>query len=195
MDRKIIIALIIIAIIVLVGLISFSSAIKTDTQIDFLTGSSLKNGDQIQFELKDAQGNALSNQKIIITFGSKYGKQNFTITTDDQGKGRLILQNETSGNYSISVNYEGDIKHNGCTANKNITIKDENSESSNNSDYETSTQSTSDSSYSYTSDSSSNSESNEGSDSNGVIESGQNKGVDSEYLKTHQQRVVDGNLE
>lgn len=32
-------------------------------------------------------------------------------------------------------------------------------------------------------------------DSDGGIESGQNSGVDSEYLKTHQQRVVDGSLE
>ena len=199
MDRKIIIALIIIVLIALAGLISFSTGIKGDTQINFLTGPNLKNGDQIQFELLDAQGNALANQNINITFSGNNEKQNFTITTDDQGKGALILKDENSGNYSISVSYGGDDKHNGCSANQKIIIGDETSENSGNYTYDSSSTYSSDSStYSSTyssTDSNYNSESNDGVDSNGRIESGQNAGIDAEYLKTHQQRVVDGSLE
>ena len=204
MDRKIIIALIIIVLIVLVGLVSFSSGIKTDTQINFMTGTNLKNGDQVQFELKDAQGNALANQEINITFGGNNEKQNFTITTDDQGKGALILKDENSGNYTVSVSYGGDDKHNGCSAKQAIKIGEGTSESSDNYTYDSSsTYSSSYSSYSsthssdsnYNSESNDNAYSNDNADSNGRIESGQNAGIDAEYLETHQQRVVNGSLE
>ena len=193
MDRKIIIALIIIVLIALVGLLSFSTGIKTDSQINFLSGSNLKNGNQIEFELVDAQGNALSNQEIKITFRGVNETQNFTITTDDNGKGSLILKDEKSGNYTVSVSYDGDDKHNGCSANQKITIKDGTSENStaNYTTDESSTRYTSgDSSYSSTY-----SDSSQSSDDSDIIQSGQNAGISREYLETHQQRVVDGSLE
>lgn len=194
MDRKIIIALIIIVLVALVGLVSFSSSIKTDSEINFLTGISMKNGDQIQFELKDAQGNAIANQEIKITFSGVNETQNFTITTDENGKGALILKDENSGNYSISVSFDGDDKHNGCSANQKIIIKDGTSESSaDNYTYaDSSTEYGSDNSYSSTSSDSSNSESSEESD---VIQSGQNKGISREYLENNQPNVNNGNLE
>lgn len=193
MDRKIIIALIIIVLIALAGLLSFSAGIKTDTKIDFLSGSNLKNGNQIDFELVDAQGNALSNQEIKITFRGVNETQNFTITTDDNGKGSLILKDEKSGNYTVSVSYDGDDKHNGCSANQKITIKDGTSENStaNYTTDESSTRYTSgDSSYSSTY-----SDSSQSSDDSDIIQSGQNKGISRKYLEENQPRVVDGNLE
>ncbi len=195
MDRKIIIALIIIVLIALAGLLAFSSGIKTDTQIDFLTGSTLKNGDQVQFELKDAQGNALANQEVKITFTGKDEKQNFTITTDENGRGALILKDENSGNYTVSVSYDGDDKHNGCSNNFKIMLKDnETAETSDDYSYDSSYDYSSDYSYSSYSDSSYSSESSESSSSN-TIQGGQNDGIDADYLKTHQQKVVDGSLE
>ncbi len=194
MDRKIIIALIIIVLIALVGLLSFSTGIKTDSQINFLSGSNLKNGNQVEFELVDAQGNALSNQEIKITFTGVNETQNFTITTDDQGRGSLLLKDENSGNYTVSVSYGGDDKHNGCSANQKITIKDGTSESSTgNYTYdESSTRSTSgDSSRSSTSYS----DSSQSSEESDIIQSGQNKGISREYLENNQPRVVDGSLE
>lgn len=194
MDRKIIIALIIIVLIALAGLLTFSAGIKTDTKINFLSGSNLKNGNQIDFELVDAQGNALPNQEIKITFRGVNETQNFTITTDDNGKGSLILKDENSGNYTVSVSYGGDDKHNGCSANQKITIKGGTSENStaNYSYDESSTRSTGDDSSSY---SSTYSDSRQSSDDSDIIQSGQNAGISREYLETHQQRVVDGSLE
>ena len=195
MDRKIIIALIIIVLIALVGLVSFSTGIKTDTQINFLSGSNLKNGNQIEFELVDAQERTLSNQEIKITFTGVNETQNFTITTDDQGRGSLILKDENSGNYTVSVSYGGDDKHNGCSANQRIIINDGTSENStDNYAYDdSSAEYSSDDSYSSTySDSGYSSESSEGSD---IIQSGQNKGISKDYIENNKPNVVDGSLE
>lgn len=195
MNRKIIIALIIIVLIVLGCLIAFSSNSKIDTQINFLSAGNLQNGAQIQFELKDAQGNALANQNINIEFGSNDKKQNFTITTDSQGRGALVLNDENPGNYSISVSYAGDDKHNGCSATKNITIGDETSENVDTSyTYNNSTQSTSYSSSS-SSDLNYDSELNEHYDSSGKIVGGQNDGADYDYIKNNPPNVVNGSLE
>ena len=184
MKRKIIIALIIIVLIVLGGLIVFSSGIKSDTQINFLSNTSLKNGDQVEFELKDAQGDVLSNQNITITFEGNGQKQSFTITTDSQGRGGLLLNEQADGNYSISVKYDGDEKHNGCTANQAITIGD----ASKSSDY-------SETASNYTDSSTSKSNNEQNSNSNNIIQSGQNEGLDSEYINNNKPNIVNGSLE
>ncbi len=181
MKRKIIIALIIIVLIILAGLIVFSSGAKSDTQITFLGNASLENGDQVEFELKDAQGNVLANQEVSITFEGNGEKQSFSITTDSQGRGALVLKDEKDGNYTITVNYAGDEKHNGCTANQAITIGDASKSSDS---YE---------STSYTSQSTSNNGQN--SSSNNVIQGGQNDGLDSNYINNNQPNIVNGSLE
>ncbi len=195
MNKNIIIALIVIVLIILGGLLVFShNSIKYDTQIKFLGNNSLKNGDSVSFELVDAQGNALAGQDISITFESPQGTEKYTIKTDDQGKGKLVIQNETPGNYNITVSFNGDDKYNGCSADERITIIEDYQQSG---DYTSSYQTSS----SYSSDSSSSSglsydsELNVNYDSDGRIVGGQNDGMDYEYIKNNQPNVVDGNLE
>ena len=183
MKRKIIIALIIIVLIVLGGLIVFSSGIKSDTKINFLSNTSLENRDQVEFELVDAQGNVLSNQIITITFEGDGEKQNFTITTDSQGRGSLLLNEQADGNYSISVKYDGDEKHNGCSANQMITIGD----ASENTDSTSVTTSNS--------TATSTSSSDDGQNGNGVIQGGQNDGLDADYIENNKPNIVNGSLE
>lgn len=183
MKRKIIIALIIIVLIILAGLISFSTGVKSDTQITFLNNASLENGDQVEFELKDAQGNVLADQEVSITFEGNGEKQNFTITTDSQGRGALVLNDEEDGNYTITVNYDGDEKHNGCSANQLITIGDASKSSD-------SSQSTS-----YTSYSQKTTDNGQSSNSNNVIQGGQNDGLDADYINNNQPTIVNGSLE
>ena len=185
LNKKIIIALIIIVLIVLGGLIVFSSGIKSDTQINFLSNNSLKNGDQVQFELKDAQGNALANQAISIIFEGNGEKQNFSITTDSQGKGGLLLSEQADGNYTITVSYGGDDKHNGCSANQTIKISGETSDSLSQ-NVQSSTASTN---MNY------DEELNDYYDSNGKIVGGQNDGADYNYIKNHPPTIVNGSLE
>ena len=69
MYRKILITLIIIVLVVLGAMIVLSNGnSNTDTQINFLSNKTLKNGDSIEFQLKDSQGNALANQNLIRYF-------------------------------------------------------------------------------------------------------------------------------
>lgn len=203
MNRKLIIALIIIILIVLGGLIVFSHGnAKSDTQINFLTGTSLKAGDQIQFELKDAQGNALANQQLSITFGSDGQTQTYSLTTDAQGKGALALNNEEYGNYTITVTYIGDEKHNNCTASQTVTVGEVNAENADTytpSETDTSGQATNTSSSTAASQSNTDlsydSELNVYYDSNGKIVGGQSDGMNYEDVKNNPPQVdEEGNL-
>ena len=194
MYRKLLIALIIIVLVVLGGLIVFSNGNpndNTDTKINFLSNKTLKNGDSVVFELTDSKGNVLANQELKIKFTSSSGEsQNFTITTDNLGKGKLVLNEQENGNYSITVAYAGDSNHKGCSATETITIGYVNSEQTNStSQTSTSSQSASTSSSSGSSSSSDlkyDSELNVYYDSSGKIRGGQNDGADYEYAKTHQ---------
>lgn len=69
MNKNIIIAILAI-IIIAAGGIAFAQTSaaadgnKQNTQINFLSNSHLKNGEMVQFELKDSQGKAIANQRI-----------------------------------------------------------------------------------------------------------------------------------
>lgn len=204
MNRKILIILIVIVLIVLAGIISYSQLyVKSDTQINFLSNSSLKNGDSVQFELIDAQGNPLVNQEISILFETPNGTESYSVVTNDAGKGSLLLNDEDSGVYNITVGYAGDKDHNNCSATQSITIGDptqQNTNSTSNYDGSTANYQSADSSYATTSSSSSSglsydSDLNVQYDSNGRIVGGQNDGADYNYVKNNPQSVVDGNLE
>ena len=98
MYKKILIALIIIVLLILGGLIVFSNGndnASIDTKINFLSNKTLKNGDSIEFELTDSNGNVLAGQDLKITFASTGGTpQNFTITTDSHGRGAVVLNEQ-----------------------------------------------------------------------------------------------------
>lgn len=209
MDRKIIIALIIVVLAILVGLVAFSQNIKMDTQINFLSNSSLKNGDAVEFELVDAQGNKLSNQELTIKFEGNNGTDDLAVVTNSEGKASLVLNDESSGNYTVTVSYAGDNNHNNCTAKQAITIGEGTSDAAGNVDDSASSTATSGSSQdqtqsyssSYSSQSSSDglnydSELNLYYDSNGVIHGGQNDGANYEDVKNNPPVISeDGSLE
>ena len=204
MNRKIIIALIVIFLIILAGIITFAQTnVKTDTQIDFLSNASLKNGEKVEFQLLDAQGNPLANQNISISFGGNGRTEQLSIVTDTEGKGALLINNEELGNYNVNLSYAGDDRHNPCSASQNITIGDGSFES----DATGTSQSTSAQSSAATSDTSSASSSQSSSDlqydselnvnydSNGKIVGGQNDGADIETVRNNPQQVdSEGNL-
>ena len=93
MNKNIIIAILIIIIIAVVGAFVFSQQQhapdgKINTQINFLSQTTLKNGDQVQFELKDAQGAVIAGQTVTISYDDGSGNvQNYTVNTDQNGKG------------------------------------------------------------------------------------------------------------
>jgi hypothetical protein len=199
MNRNILIVLIIIVLVILGGLVVFSqNTAKLDTQITFSGNTSLDNGDSINFTLKDAQGNPLANQNVSILFEGNGNVEKYSIITDSQGKGSLVLNNEGSGNYTISVSFAGDDKYNSCSATQKITVGEQNTANNDYSSSDSASQSTSDSSYSSSSSSSNvnyDSELNVNYDSNGRVVGGQSDGASYEELKNNQPQVdEDGNL-
>ena len=126
MNKNIIIAILAIVIIAAAAFMFFAHPAdgKVNTQINFLSGTSLQNGDQVQFELKDSQGNALAGQNVTISYDESGNVQNYTVVTDSNGKGFLTLNGEAAGNYDITVTYAGDNKYNGCSAKQTITVKE-----------------------------------------------------------------------
>lgn len=200
MNRNILVVLIVIVLIVLGGLLVFSqTSAKSDTQITFLSNTSLNSEDSVEFVLKDAQGNPLENQNVSILFKSGSEVERYSILTDSNGKGSLVL-NESAGNYSITVNYSGDDKYNSCSASVTVTIAGAINNTT--ADYSTaqSSQSTSTGTGSSSSSQSSSglsydSELNLNYDSNGRVVGGQNDGASYEDLKNNKPDIKDGNLE
>lgn len=127
MNKNIIIAILAIVIIAAAAFMFFGHPAdgKVNTQINFVSGTSLQNGDQVEFELKDAQGNALAGQNVTITYDDGSGNvQNYKVITDSNGKAYLTLNGEAAGNYDITVTFDGDNKYNGCSAKQTITVKE-----------------------------------------------------------------------
>lgn len=201
MNRNIIIVLIVIVLIILGGLVAFSlNTAKADTQITFSSNTSLKNGDSVDFVLTDAQGNAIANQNVTILFEGNGDVERYSVITDDQGRGSLVLNDEDSGNYTITVSFAENEKYNGCSATQKITLGDVSQPTSDYSasSYDSSSYSTGASSSSSSSGSelTYDSELNVNYDSNGRVVGGQNDGASYEDIKNnHPQIGEDGGLE
>ena len=91
MNKNIIIAILVVIIIAGAAFFMFGQSNgKTGTQINFLSEKTLQNGEQIQFELKDAQGKAIASQPVNITFNN----EKYQVTTDENGKGYLTVDGE-----------------------------------------------------------------------------------------------------
>lgn len=124
MNKNIIIAILIVIIIAIGAAVvlgnQHQSVSKQTTQIDVLNKTGLQNGEQVQFQLKAANGTALSGQSINITFNN----EKYTVTTDQNGKGYLTLQGEDSGTYNLTLDYAGNDKYEKCSVKTTITIED-----------------------------------------------------------------------
>lgn len=136
MNRNIIIVAIIIVLIAIVGIFVFSQPQSTDgkinTQINFLNQATLKNGDQVQMELKDAQGNALAGENLNITYKSVSTgvEEKYSVITDASGKAYLTISGEDAGEYNITVDYGGNDKYNGCIGHLALTVEEGTSDAS-----------------------------------------------------------------
>lgn len=119
MNKNLIIAILVVIIIAVGAAMIFGQNGKTDTQINFINNDTLQNGEQLQFQLNDTKGNALSGKTVNITFN---GTEKYSITTDQKGKGYLTISGEDAGKYDVVTDFTGDDKYNGCTAKVTVTI-------------------------------------------------------------------------
>ncbi len=132
MNKNIIIAILIILIVAVVGFFVLQPQTTTadgklNTQINFLSESTIKNGDTVQFELKDGTGAAIAGAPLKISYLHDGTNETYSIVTDGQGKGYLVITGEEAGSYDVTVNFAGDDKHNPCSAKQTITIEKESS--------------------------------------------------------------------
>lgn len=199
MNRNhVIIAAIILVLVVLVGIFAFvqphtSQGGKENTQITFLSKENLKNGEAVEFELKDGQ-NPIAGQNITIKFVEDGENQTYSIITDNNGKGALVLNDEAPGSYDVTVSYNGTARYNGCSATQKITIEEGTAETSDSSSTESSTSEPTQTNSSagtslYNGNSSSqgqlyyDSQYNFYYDNNGIIRGGQNDGYSADYIR------------
>lgn len=201
--KNILIVILIIIVLAILGTVVFSQINSDiDTQISFLSGTALNSGDNVTFDLKDAQGNPLANKNVNIKYTKDNQTQTFTITTDSQGRGYLTLEGEEVGICTVIVNFEGDEKYNPSSATQSITIGEVTVESAGqDTNYDSSSSTTSSSDSNSDDSSSSSDELNYDSDlnlyydNNGVIKGGQNDGQSYEYIKNNPPEVDEnGNL-
>lgn len=132
MNKNIVIAILAIIIIAAVGVSAYTMMQhgkttengKINTSIQFLSNDTLKNGDQVAFIVKDAQGTPVANKEVKIIYTEDGKNQTYSIKTGNDGKGFLVLKDEKAGKHDITVSFAGDNKYNGCTAKKTITIEE-----------------------------------------------------------------------
>lgn len=162
---------------------------KESVDIKVLSESTLKNGDDIEFQLVDAQGNPIASQNLNISFEANEKLENYSVVTDKDGKAYLVLFNEDLGDHKVIVNYTGNDKYNSFKLETSIKIVEGESESEDTEDEATASTVQYDNSTDR-GDSSTNSSSGEPSelyycqeynfyyDSDGVIHGGQSDGAD-----------------
>jgi len=176
MNKNIIIAILIVIIIAIVGafVLTQGSGEKIDTRINYLNeNATFKNGEQVEFELRDINGNVLEGEQLNITYAGDEN-QTYTVVTDSNGKCSLIIENQPAGDYVVVVKYGGSDKYNEYELQKTITVVEGTSDSA-------STDSTSSDSASTTSTASSAQSSNQTSSSGSGSSSNSNLHYDSEY--------------
>jgi hypothetical protein len=198
MKRNILIVAIVIVIIALVGIFAFTQQSPThdgklNTEIEFLSESTLKNGESVRFLLKDEKNNALPGQNVTIVFVENGENQTYGISTDNGGKGALSINNELPGEYEVIVSYNGTNVVNGCVAHLNLTIEEGYSEGNSDSDGNSSAESISSNSSAgtalYNTGNSSDTQLHYDSqynfyyDDNGIVRGGQNDGYSADYIR------------
>jgi len=125
MNRNVLIAIIIVIIIAIVGAFALSqgSGEKIDTKISYLDeNATFQNGDQLHFELKDADGNAIAGEQLNITYKNNEN-QAYTAVTDSNGQYALTLENMPAGDDVVIVKYAGNDKYNDYELQKTITVE------------------------------------------------------------------------
>lgn len=124
-NKMIIIALIIVIIALLVGMFTIMPHInKKDTNLTFISNSTLNEGDSIKIKLTDSNGNLLVNQTVSVTIiGSNNASSSYSIVTNETGFGDLKLD-KIAGEYNVIVEYGGSNNYAGCSNAQKLTIKE-----------------------------------------------------------------------
>ena len=123
MNKNILIAILVVIIIAAGATVMFGQSFgKTQTQINFLNNDTIQNGEQVIFELKDSNGNAISGETVNLTYNNN---ETYSVVTDSNGKGYFVITGESSGKYDLEAKYAGNSKYDATSAKIAITITDD----------------------------------------------------------------------
>ena len=194
MNKNILIIAIIVVLVAIVGIFLFTQPHNTqqgklNTEINFLSESNLKNGEAVEFVLTDDQSQPLASQNVTINFVENGENQTYSIFTDNEGKGSLVINNEAPGDYEVYVSYNGSVRYNGCMSKLKITVEEGYVEPSTDDSNETAPTNSSAGTSLYNGGQSANSQLHYDSqynfyyDDNGIIRGGQNDGYSAQYIR------------
>ena len=92
-----------------------SKALTISTYVKAVNG---KNTRYFTVTLKDEAGNALANKTIQFVFNGKITK----VTTDKNGKAKVLIGTATKGTYYMTASFLGDDDYNACVATQKVKI-------------------------------------------------------------------------
>lgn len=120
----IILALIIVIIALVVGVVAVMPGMaKKDTNLTFVSNSTLIEGDSINIKLTDLNGTAISNQTVNITIADKNNtNSNYSVTTNEEGIGMLKLE-QGPGEYVVTLDYGGNSEYESSNSSQKLTIE------------------------------------------------------------------------
>ncbi len=124
MNKKITLLILSIFIVAVAVGAAVAAEAKVNTEIKMLSEKTLKNGDDIEFQLKDDKGKPIASQKVNISFEANGKFENYSVITDKDGKGYLVLTNEEVGDHKVIINYTGNDKYKASKLEETITIKE-----------------------------------------------------------------------
>ncbi|WP_407424067.1 Ig-like domain-containing protein [Methanobrevibacter sp.] len=124
-NKIIIMALIAIILAILVGIFaSMPNVNKQDTNLTFMSNSTITKGDSVEIKLADGNGNPLVNQTVNVTVTDENRASDYhSVVTDENGIGVLKLD-KSAGEYNVTVSYGGNDNYNGCNTTQQMTIEE-----------------------------------------------------------------------
>lgn len=122
MNRKVILLVFGVFIVAFAAGSVLAADVKENSEIKMLSEKTLKNGDDIELQLVDAQGNPIASQNLNISFEANGKFENYSVITDKDGNAYLVLFNEELGVHKLTVNYTGNEKYDPYKLEENITI-------------------------------------------------------------------------
>lgn len=115
---------IILVVLIVVGIFVFSPFMsKTGTVVAITSSNELNWANEFSILLSDINGNPIANQTINITFDNGNGVlSERTLTTDSAGIGVLVLNELSSGQYTVNVYYGGNNNYLANSTSQKLTI-------------------------------------------------------------------------
>lgn len=116
---------IVVVLIIAVGAFMFIQSNAHNTQVDVISNSTLKNGDNVQIVLKDEYRNVYPGEVVYIKILGDDGWGNtYEVTTDNEGEASVTLATYDNGNYTIHTNYNGTLFNKAYHGVNQLTIDD-----------------------------------------------------------------------